>query len=130
MGGCSTELLDESTVLSAKWLSSGIFFTIAILKFASSKSDICGQLTKVFSATEMNHLSIKTDWSSGIKYGLICVRACAPLTVTMFVFGLMNIVAMIGLTCLMFIEANVSRVQFKKNLVGGLAFGVGFLYFF
>ena len=67
-GGGSTKFLDENMVLNAKWPSSAIFFTITIMQFASSKSDICRQIKKVFSATEMNHVFIKTDWPSGIKY--------------------------------------------------------------
>ena len=44
--------------------------------------------------------------SSGTVYGFVCLRCCWPLMLTIFAFGLMNILAMELLIVIIFMETN------------------------
>ena len=66
----------------------------------------------------------------GANYGVDCIKCCWPVMLTMFVFGLMNIIAMGALTALMVIEKASSHAQ-KIVKVSGLVFiGAGLTVIF
>ena len=65
--------------------------------------------------------------TSGTKYGFSCVRCCLPLMLTIFAFGLMNILAMAMLTVMMMLEKNsCPRINLAK-IWGGLMCVMGLL---
>jgi predicted metal-binding membrane protein len=67
--------------------------------------------------------------SSGTVYGFACLRCCWPLMLTMFAFGLMNILAMGLLTVMMFMETNsVLRVNSEK-IWGSIAFVLSLTFY-
>ena len=66
---------------------------------------------------------------SGTAYGLTCIRCCAPLMLTMFAFGLMNILAMAMLTVMMILETNsYPRINLAR-IWGGIMLFMGVLFY-
>jgi len=58
---------------------------------------------------------------AGTKFGISCAISCGPLMLTMFAFGLMNVIAMLVLTVMMFVETNLFYGGSSNRFIGVVA---------
>lgn len=86
-------------VLQNTGLSSGLVMLVMMVHLARPKG--WRRESNVFCIGRDPH---DRPFRDGLAFGLNCLRCCGPLMLIMFAAGLMNVVAMIGLTGLMILE--------------------------
>jgi predicted metal-binding membrane protein len=123
--------LNNQMVITSHWFSAVIFFAIGIYQFTQVKAAACINRKRVIDQALNSSSGHGMAWKYGTQYGMSCVKGCCPLMLSMFAFGLMNIVAMAGLTILMYIETNSSVVERHTRYIGitAIALGVFSLFF-
>ena len=99
-------VLDNSFIINNSLASAVIFLIIGGVQFLKPKLVSSPHCPKLSKSTQTNTASLSDDFRAGLKKGGGCVYSCFPLMLVMFVFGLMNLVAMVFLTVIMYLMAN------------------------
>ena len=108
-------VLDNSLLVNNSLASAVMFLIIGgvqLLKPKLASSPRCPKLSK---STQSNTASLSDDFRAGLKRGATCVHSCFPLMLVMFVFGLMNLVAMVFLTVIMYIMVNFATALVTRG---------------
>lgn len=126
----SAGLLNNQMVISQPWFSSIIFFIIGVYQFSRFKMGACVSRKRLLDLAAGPSTSNADKLHYGKQYGLACVRGCCPLMLGMFALGLMNIVAMLALTLVMFMENNTPAIGQHAKLFGSASIALGFISLF
>lgn len=116
-------LLRSSQILDAHMVSTERVLNAAVLIFAGV-FQLTGTKRRHLTACQMSLHGAPGDMSaarSGWIHGVQCVKCCWPLMLTMFVFGLMNLLAMAALTGLIVIEKALTDAGWVVKF-SGIAF--------
>lgn len=111
----SMDVLSHMLVLKSQWMGAVIMITTGAIQWTPLKN-ICLQKCR----TPIGFLT--TEWrpggrgalAMGLKHGIYCVGCCWALMALLFVFGVMNLIAIVGLATL---------VAFEKLVPGGDKYG-------
>lgn len=116
-------LLRSVQMLDAHMVSTERVLNAAVLIFAGA-FQLTGSKRRRLMACQMSLHGAPGDMSavqSGWTHGVQCVKCCWPLMLTMFVFGLMNLLAMAALTGLIVIEKTQADAGWLVK-ISGIAF--------
>lgn len=121
-------LLRSSQILDAHMVSTERVQNAAVLIFAGA-FQLTGTKRRHLTACQTSLKGAPGDMSavrSGWTHGVQCVKCCWPLMLTMFVFGLMNLLAMAALTGLIVIEKTQADAGWvvKSSGIAFIAAGV------
>ena len=108
-------LLDNSLVINNSSVSATILLLIGgVQLFKPNLASVLSWLR--FSKSDKKIIPLlSNDFGAGLSRGGICVYSCLPLMFVMFVFGLMNLVAMACLTVIMYLMANTAAVFVARS---------------
>ncbi len=101
-------VLGASLSINNSWVSAVIFFIIGGIQLLKPKSAPLRCWPELSKFTQTKSASFSNDFRAGLNRGGACGYSCFPLMFVMFVFGLMNLVAMAFLTIIMYFMANVA----------------------
>jgi predicted metal-binding membrane protein len=128
------EVLNGHMVIAEPSISAALLYLVGAYQVSTHKSDRLEERKILQQGAGLKpccqDIEIGTGYgaSSGTVYGFACLRCCWPLMLTMFAFGLMNILAMGLLTVMMFMETNsVLRVNSEK-IWGSIAFVLSLIF--
>ena len=99
-------VLGASLLINNSSVSAVIFLIIGGVQLFKPKLASLRCWSELSKSTQTNATSLSDDFRAGLKRGATCVHSCFPLMLVMFVFGLMNLVAMVFLTVIMYLMAN------------------------
>lgn len=122
----SSLVIDESFVSVTPVLNGLILIAAGLYQVSAQKRHhlkACRLSLKRLRRKQPDHALLK----EGLSYGARCIGCCWPLMATMFVFGLMNIIAMAALTLVMVSEKIISRSDTVLKLTSCLLIGTGVL---
>jgi predicted metal-binding membrane protein len=129
--GCQTDLM----VIAELLIAAAVLCRVGAYQVSTHKSDrlkerkIMQQRGGLKPCCQDIEIGIGYGASLGTVYGFVCLRCWWPLMLTMFAFGLMNILAMGLLTVMMFMETNsVLRVNSEK-IWGSIAFVLSLTFY-
>ena len=103
-------LLRSAQILDAHMVSTELVLNAAVLIFAGVFQLTCTKRRHLKACQRSLHgapgdrSAVRSGWIHGVQ----CVKCCWPLMLTMFVFGLMNLLAMAALTGLIVIEKTLT----------------------
>jgi predicted metal-binding membrane protein len=121
------DILNEHMVITNPLIAAATLCTAGVYQLSQQKSARLEERKTLMTFTDLMPCCQNVEPTSGTKYGFACVRCCLPLMLTMFAFGLMNILAMAMLTVMMMLEKNsYSRINLAK-IWGGLMCVIGLL---
>jgi predicted metal-binding membrane protein len=123
------EVLNGHMVITNPLIAAATLCIAGIYQLSQQKSARLKERKTLLAATDLLPCCQNVEPTSGASYGLSCVRCCLPLMLTMFAFGLMNILAMAMLTVMMILETNLySRINLAK-IWGGVMCVMGLLIY-
>ena len=99
-------LLSDEMVITNSWLASLLLALVGVYQFLRIKLRSCVARNQLLVSYSETSAGIGFNLLAGTKFGISCAISCGPLMLTMFAFGLMNVIAMLALTVMMFIETN------------------------
>ena len=116
-------LLNDEMLITNSWFTSLLLGLVGIYQFSRIKLRSCNarnQLLVSFIETSGIETSggIGFNMQAGTKFGISCAISCGPLMLTMFAFGLMNVIAMLVLTVMMFVETNLFYGESSNRAIG------------
>lgn len=114
-------LLSNQMVITNSWCASILFALVGVYQFSKIKLRSCIVRSQLLASSLENSRSIGFNLQAGTKVGISCAISCGPLMLTMFAFGLMNVIAMLVLTIMMFVETNLFYRQVSNKLIGLVA---------
>ena len=121
------DILNGHMVITNPLIAAATLCTAGVYQLSQQKSARLEERKTLMTFTDLMPCCQNVEPTSGTKYGFSCVRCCLPLMLTMFAFGLMNILAMAMLTVMMMLEKNsYSRINLAK-IWGGLMCVIGLL---
>ena len=121
------DILNGHMVITNPLIAGTTLCTAGIYQLSQQKSARLEERKTLMTFTDLMPCCQDVEPTSGTKYGFSCVRCCLPLMLTMFAFGLMNILAMAMLTIMMMLEKNsYSRINLAK-IWGGVMCVIGLL---
>jgi len=121
------DILNGHMVITNPLIAAVTLCTAGVYQLSQQKSARLEERKTLMTFTDLMPCCQNVEPTSGTKYGFSCVRCCLPLMLTMFAFGLMNILAMAMLTVMMMLEKNsYSRINLAK-IWGGLMCVIGLL---
>ena len=125
-------VLGASLSINNSSVAAVIFCTIGGIQLLKPKSASLRCWPELSKSTRTKSASFSNDFRLGLNRGGVCGYRCFPLMLVMFVFGLMNLVAMAFLTIIMYLMANaatgwVTRVTGIASIVYGVLL-LGFRY--
>ena len=112
-------VLNNSLVINNSSASAITFLIIGGVQLFKPNLASLPDYLKLSKSTQKNTASLSDDFRAGLKKGGGCVYSCFPVMFVMFVFGLMNLVAMAFLTIIMYLTANVATCLITRGV--GLA---------
>ena len=118
-------VLGASLSINNSSVAAVIFCTIGGIQLLKPKSTSLRCWRELSKSTRTKSASFSNDFRLGLNRGGVCGYRCFPLMLVMFVFGLMNLVAMAFLTIIMYLMANaatgwVTRVTGIASIVYGV----------
>ena len=99
-------LLSEEMVITNSWFASLLLALVGIYQLSRTKLRSCIARNQLLVSYVEASGGIGFNLQAGTKFGVTRAISCGPLTLTLFAFGLMNVIAMLVLTVIMFIETN------------------------
>ncbi len=106
----ASEVLNDWMVIINPSTSAAVFLLIGSIQLFKPKLVSLPSWSKLLNSTQINSASFSDYFRAGLKRGGNCVYSCSPVMFVMFVFGLMNLVAMAFLTIIMYLMANAATV--------------------
>lgn len=123
------DVLNGHMVITNPIVSATVLCVAGTYQLSKHKSARLKERKNLMLITDLKPCCQTVETASGTAYGLACVRCCFPLMLTMFAFGLMNILAMAMLTVMMILETySDSRVNLAK-FWGGVMCSMGLLFY-
>ena len=114
-------LLSNEMVITNSWFASLIVALVGIYQFSKIKLRSCIVRNQMLTWSRKTTIGNGFNLQVGTKLGISCAISCGPLMLTMFAFGLMNIIAMLVLTVMMFIETNLFHGEGSNRFIGLVA---------
>ena len=108
-------LLDNSLVINNSSVSATIFLVIGGVQLFKPNLKSVVNWLRFSKSNKIKTTLLSNDFGAGLSRGGICVYSCLPLMFVMFVFGLMNLVAMAFLTVIMYLMANTAAVFVARS---------------
>lgn len=96
--------IDGHMVMSNKLLAACLLTMVAIYQLSKHKINNLKTLTIMYKHVDFKPCCNARAVTSGTNFGLASLRCCFPLMITMFAFGLMNIIATALLLLVMYVE--------------------------
>ena len=123
------EVLNGHMVITDPVISAVVLCLAGAYQLSTYKAKGLKERNKIKGGTSVKPCCQDVQRGSGTIYGFACLRCCWPLMLSMFAFGLMNILAMGVLAVIMFMETtSFSRIKLAK-IWGGVAFALGALFY-
>jgi predicted metal-binding membrane protein len=123
------DVLNGHMVITNPMVSATVLCIAGTYQLSQYKSARLKERKNLMPMTDLKPCCQPAETASGTTYGLACVRCCFPLMLTMFAFGLMNILAMAMLTVMMILETySDSRINLAK-VWGGVMCSMGLLFY-
>lgn len=102
------------------WLVGSVTFVIAgMFQLSSFKRDClsrCRATADLCPHTAQQ--SLKETWRQGLRYGLFCLGSCWAIMLLMFGLGLKNLLGMVALTAVIFVEKEIPGGARLRPLIG------------
>ena len=114
-------LLSDEMVITNSWFASLLLALIGIYQFSRIKLRSCIARNQLLVSYAETAGGIGFNLQTGTKLGISCAISCGPLMLTMFAFGLMNVIAMLVLTVMMFVETNLFYGENSNRFIGVVA---------
>ena len=114
-------LLSNEMVITNPWFASLLVALIGIYQFSKIKLRSCSVRNQLLTSTVKTSVGDRFNFQAGTKLGISCAVSCGPLMLTMFAFGLMNFIAMLFLTIMMFVETNLFNSEVSNKFIGLVA---------
>ena len=117
----TNSLLSNEMVITNSWFASLLVALVGIYQFSKIKLRSCIARNQLLVSNLETSGGIGFNLQAGIKFGISCAISCGPLMLTMFAFGLMNVIAMLVLTVMMFVETNLYYGEGSNRFIGVVA---------
>ena len=114
-------LLSDEMVITNSWFASLLLALAGIYQFSRIKVRSCTARYQLLVSYLETSGGIGFNLQAGTKFGVSCAISCGPLMLTMFAFGLMNVIAMLVLTVMMFVETNLFYGESSNRVIGVVA---------
>ena len=114
-------LLSDEMVITNPWFASLLLTLVGIYQFSRTKLRSCIARNQLLVSHVETSGGIGFNLQAGTKFGVSCAISCGPLMLTMFAFGLMNVIAMLVLTVMMFVETNFFYGESSNRFIGVVA---------
>ena len=114
-------LLSNEMVITNSWFAPFLVALVGIYQFSKIKSSSCKTRNQLLVVSVKSSGGMGFHLHAGAKLGVSCTISCGPLMLTMFAFGLMNVIAMLVLTVMMFVETNLSYGEGSNRFIGLVA---------
>ena len=114
-------LLSNEMVITHSLLAFLLLTLVGIYQFSKIKLRSCSVRNQLLASTAKTSVGVRFNFQAGIKLGISCAVSCGPLMLTMFAFGLMNFIAMLFLTIMMFVETNLFYGESSNKFIGLVA---------
>ena len=114
-------LLSDEMVITNSWIASLLLALVGIYQFSGIKLRSCIARNQLLVSFLEISGGIAVKLQAGTKVGIACAISCGPLMLTMFAFGLMNVIAMLVLTVMMFVETNLFYGESSNRFIGVVA---------
>ena len=114
-------LLSDEMVITTSWFASLLVALVGIYQFSKVKLQSCIARNQLLVLSSETSSDIEFNLQAGTKLGTSCAISCGPLMLTMFAFGLMNVIAMLVLTVMMFVETNHFYGKGSNRFIGLVA---------
>jgi predicted metal-binding membrane protein len=96
--------IDGHMVMSNKLLAACLLTIVAIYQLSKHKVNNLKTLTRMYKHVDFKPCCNAKTVTSGTNFGIASLKCCFPLMITMFAFGLMNIIASALLLLVMYVE--------------------------
>ena len=103
------DLIDGHMVMSNKFLAAALLTTVAIYQLSKHKTKNLNTLKLLYNNIDFRPCCNNRLTTSGTSFGIASLRCCFPLMITMFAFGLMNIIATVLLLLVMYVETTTGK---------------------
>ncbi len=117
----SNGLLSDEMVITNSWFTSLLLALVGIYQFSRIKVHSCIARNQLLISSMETSGGIGFNLQVGTKVGTSCAISCGPLMLAMFAFGLMNVIAMLVLTVMMFVETNFFYGENSNRFIGVVA---------
>ena len=117
----TTGLLSDEMVIMNSWFASLLLALVGIYQFSRTKFRSCIARNQLLVSYLETSGGIGFNLQAGTNFGISCAINCGPLMLTMFAFGLMNVIAMPVLTVMMFVETNLFYGESSNKFIGFVA---------
>jgi predicted metal-binding membrane protein len=114
-------LLSNKMVITNSWFASLLMALVGIYQFSKIKLRSCIVRNQLLASSVKTSSGMGFSLRAGTKLGIPCAISCGPLMLTMFAFGLMNVIAMLVLTIMMFVETNLFYGEASNKFIGLVA---------
>ena len=114
-------LLSNEMVITNSLLASLLLALVGFYQFSKIKLRSCILRNQLLASTAKTSVGVRFNLKAGTKLGISCAVSCGPLMLTMFAFGLMNFIAMLFLTIMMFVETNLFYGESSNKFIGLVA---------
>jgi predicted metal-binding membrane protein len=114
-------LLSNEMVITNAWFASLLLALVGIYQFSKIKMRSCIVRNQLLASSVKTSSGIGFNLQAGTNLGISCAISCGPLMLTMFAFGLMNVIAMLVLTIMMFVETNLFYGEVSNKFIGLVA---------
>ena len=114
-------LLSDEMVITNSWFAALLLALIGIYQFSKIKLQSCIVRNQLLASPIKTLSGFGFNLQAGAKLGISCAISCGPLMLTMFAFGLMNVIAMLVLTVIMFVETNLYYGEGSNRFIGVVA---------
>ena len=101
--------IDGHMVMSNKLLAAALLTTIAIYQLSQHKIKNLNSLKLLYKNIDFRPCCSNRSTTSGTSFGIASLKCCFPLMITMFAFGLMNIIATLLLLLVMYVETTTGK---------------------
>lgn len=118
----SVQILDAHMVSTVSALNAAVLIFAGVFQLTGSKRRHLTACQTSLNGAPGDMFAVQSGWTHGVQ----CVKCCWPLMLTMFVFGLMNLLAMAALTGLIVIEKTLADAGWvvKSSGIAFIAAGV------
>ena len=114
-------LLSNEMVITNSLLAFLLLTLVGIYQFSKIKLQSCSVRNQLLASNAKTSVGVRFNFQAGTKLGISCAVSCGPLMLTMFAFGLMNFIAMLFLTIMMFVETNLFYGEGSNKFIGLVA---------
>ena len=114
-------LLSNEMVITNSLLASLLLTLVGFYQFSKIKLRSCIVRDQLLASIAKTSVGTRFNFQAGTKLGISCAVSCGPLMLTMFAFGLMNFIAMLFLTIMMFVETNLFYGESSNKFIGLVA---------